>query len=238
MFRPHLLQLASCLLLACSQNNPTADTDSGPPPVPADSLKPAADSPVAPAPDNSPTTATAPPAAPTAGGRISWPAPFRPAAVRPCEQVTPRAATIYQRPEAQAPVFGQLPAGETLRPVARTADGWLGFDPATAQAANVGIFRLRWVRAAEVFGANAPVCADLPVVQAPAYACLLMATHPVPVRLRPEAAAPPLGTIPVGSYARIRPQPAPAGWTAIEVPGQAQPGYVAEADVELNGPCR
>ena len=34
----------------------------------------------------------------------------------------------------------------------RTADGWLGFDPGVAQAANVGIFRLRWSDYAAVTG--------------------------------------------------------------------------------------
>jgi hypothetical protein len=45
---------------------------------------------------------------------------------------------------------------------ARTADGWYGFDPGVAQAANVGLYRLWWVRDSISF---TPSCAgDIPLV--------------------------------------------------------------------------
>ncbi|GAB3827510.1 SH3 domain-containing protein [Hymenobacter jeollabukensis] len=236
MFRLHLLLLSSCLLLACSQEKPAdAAVDSGPPPVPADSLVSDPDSPVTPVPPAiiSGTADSATSAA------VVWPVPFQPTAANRCARVAARAATVYQRPGAKAPKFGQLTSGENVTLLARTADGWVGFDPATAQAANVGVFRLRWVRAADAFGPAAPACADLPLVQAPPAGCLLMATHPVPVRARPAGNAAQISLIPAGSYARIRAQTSATGkgWTEIEVPGQAAPGYVAEADVNLNGPC-
>lgn len=234
MFRSPWLLLGCCLLLACSQQNPAADAT--PPTAPADS--PTANAESSAGPETGSAAASPRPATPAPDGRIGWPAPFQPAADKQCVRKATQAATVYQRPGAAAPTFGQLAAGEQVILVARTADGWVGFDPATAQAANVGIFRLRWVRAAEAFGADDQRCAGLPQVQAPPSGCLLMAGHPVPVRARPAAAAPVLGLIPAGSYARIRNQNTPPGWTEIEVPGQAAPGYVAAADVELNGPCR
>lgn len=231
MLRSASYLLSCCLLLACSPEKP-ANVDSGPAPVPADSLKPAPDSPVTPVPDNNPTTTTA------AAAAVKWPAPFQPTAGHRCEAVATRAATIYQRPGTSAAKFGQLTSGEKVTLAARTADGWVGFDPATAQAANVGIFRLRWVRATDAFGPTDQQCATLPLVQAPPAECLLMATHPVVVRSRAAADASSLSTIPTGSYARVRPQQTTKGWTEIEVPGQAAPGYVAAADVDLSGPCR
>ncbi|RAK64664.1 SH3 domain-containing protein [Hymenobacter edaphi] len=234
MFRSYLLRLSSCLLLACSPEKPADSVvDSGPPPVPADSAVSAPDSPVAPVPPAI-SSGTADSAA-----AVAWPAPFQLAAGSQCQRVATRAVTIYQRPGMKAPKFGQVTSGEKLTLTARTADGWVGFDPATAQAANVGIFRLRWVRAAEAFGAADQACADLPLVQAPPAGCLLMATHPVPVHARPAGNSPQISMIPTGSYARIRPQASAAGkgWTEIEVPGRAAPGYVAEVDANRNGPC-
>lgn len=165
----------------------------------------------------------------------------RPVSAR-CRQPTRAVgfASCYQRPGTKFPTVGQLTSGEKPTLLARTTDGWVGSDPTTAQAANVGIFRLRWVRAAEAFGAAGQACADLPLVQAPPAGCLLMAAHPVPVRARAADKSPHIRVILAGSYARLRPQASAAGkgWTEIETPGgRAGSGYVAEADVNLSGPC-
>ena len=42
-------------------------------------------------------------------------------------------------------IFGTISVGDTHEALARTADGWVGFDPGVAQAANVGLARHRWV---------------------------------------------------------------------------------------------
>ncbi|MGW8249945.1 MAG: hypothetical protein ACWGO1_04825, partial [Anaerolineales bacterium] len=62
-----------------------------------------------------------------------------------CEYTATAEVTIYSRPDTSAQVFSVQPAGLTVQPSARSASGWLGFDPAVAQAANIGPFRLRWL---------------------------------------------------------------------------------------------
>lgn len=53
--------------------------------------------------------------------------------------------TVYERPDSSASIFGFLETGEPVDITVRTADGWLGFDPGTAQAASTGSFRYRWL---------------------------------------------------------------------------------------------
>ena len=214
-----LLQLA---LLSCSgPSDSTTDTAA----APSATLQ---------APSTTADTA-APPAADVAPGP-GWPAAFASQAGRTCARVTAQPATLYRRPATDAPRFGQTAAGEKLTLLARTADGWVGFDPSVAQAANVGIFRLRWLpQSALAPGAD---CADLPLVTAPPAGCLLMASHPVPVRAQPAAGAAVLSTIPTGSYAQVSVADVTGGWLKVTVPGQAQPGYVAEADINFSGECR
>jgi hypothetical protein len=54
--------------------------------------------------------------------------------------------TVYRLPLAGSEVFGTLPAGQSHEVLARTADGWVGFDPGIAQAGNTGLARLRWIQ--------------------------------------------------------------------------------------------
>jgi len=63
----------------------------------------------------------------------------------PCEFTGNIPLTVYRLPDDSSDVFGILPAGETHEILARTADGWLGFDPGVAQAGNVGLAHHRWV---------------------------------------------------------------------------------------------
>ena len=63
----------------------------------------------------------------------------------PCEFTGNTALTVYRLPNASSEVFGTLPAGETHEILARTANGWIGFDPGVAQAGNTGLARHRWV---------------------------------------------------------------------------------------------
>jgi hypothetical protein len=52
--------------------------------------------------------------------------------------------TAYRESSPLAQVFGIADADTTAMALARTRDGWLGFDPGVAQAGNVGRARLRW----------------------------------------------------------------------------------------------
>ncbi|RTQ53765.1 hypothetical protein EJV47_03255 [Hymenobacter gummosus] len=232
MIRLPLYLLGSALLLACSQERPGAaarPTEASTDSVTAAATRDSIMAQVGEGFEFSDSTTSF----------IKWPAPFQPDAARQCRRRARRAVVIYQRPAAGAAKFGQLAAGEEVTLAARTAAGWVGFDPGTAQAANVGIFRLRWVRAAEAF-APADSCARLPLVDAPPAGCLLMAARPVEGRMEFAPDMFMYFTIPTGSYARVlqAARPDAQGRILVAVPGWEQPGYVDQADVSLSGPCR
>jgi len=69
--------------------------------------------------------------------------PTTPAA--PCTFTANTAVTAYRLPDMGSDIFGTISVGDTHEALARTADGWVGFDPGVAQAANVGLARHRWV---------------------------------------------------------------------------------------------
>jgi len=86
------------------------------------------------------TATPAPPAATATTSGFLWPDE-----AGECTLVTSVAATVYSRPSDQADAFGEVDAGFETVVTARTPDGWAGFNPGVAQAANIGIFRLRWI---------------------------------------------------------------------------------------------
>jgi len=64
----------------------------------------------------------------------------------PCEFTANVPLTAYRIPDIGSDVFGTIGAGEAYEAMARTSDGWLGFDPGIAQAGNVGLAHHRWVQ--------------------------------------------------------------------------------------------
>ncbi|MCI0477967.1 MAG: hypothetical protein L0Y55_17125, partial [Anaerolineales bacterium] len=79
-----------------------------------------------------------------------------------CQLVASKETAAYTRPSLQADKFADVQPGDTLEFSAMTKDGWLGFEPGVAQAANVGPFRLRWVQATDALKQNS-ACKQLPV---------------------------------------------------------------------------
>jgi hypothetical protein len=63
----------------------------------------------------------------------------------PCTFSANDPLTAYRLPDNTSDVFGELFSGDTYQVLARTAEGWVGFEPAVAQAGNVGLARYRWV---------------------------------------------------------------------------------------------
>ena len=63
----------------------------------------------------------------------------------PCTFKANVPTTAYRLPDATSDVFGTLP-GDEFEALARTADGWVGFDPGIAQAGNIGLAHHRWVQ--------------------------------------------------------------------------------------------
>ena len=176
-------------------------------------------------PTPSPTTTPAPTAeTPTTAG---------------CELVANTQTTVYQRPSLDADVFGTLSAGDRATVRANTADGWLGFDPGIAQAANVGVFRLRWVLRSDAISLEG-ACQDLPVVVGPPVGvCFTMVMEDVPVYSKPDTSSALLATMHSGDYAKVA---GTAGdWFQLDLNvgslGQNQIGWMSSQYVNFNGPC-
>jgi hypothetical protein len=134
-------------------------------------------------------------------------------------------------------LFGQLEKGAGVRIVARSIDGWLGFDPGVAQAANVGPFRLRWIDPATV--ALHGDCGRVEKVWAPPpHQCFEMAPIDVTVRAAPSEGASAVAMIHPGEYAAMVSQSG-NGWYRVELAsgntGSSAAGYISESDVNANG---
>ena len=68
-----------------------------------------------------------------------------PSPEEPCNFTTNTSITAYRLPDSTSDVFGTMSVGDTFAALARTVDGWLGFDPGVAQAGNTGLAHHRWV---------------------------------------------------------------------------------------------
>ncbi len=68
-----------------------------------------------------------------------------PAGLGPCIFTANVNVAAYRLPDWTSAPFGTISAGETFEVLARTSDGWLGFDPGIAQAGNIGLAHHRWV---------------------------------------------------------------------------------------------
>jgi len=144
---------------------------------------------------------------------------------------------VYLRPDSAGSVWFTLPPGESVDVMARTAGGWLGFDPGVAQAGNSGSFRYRWLPPGGPYSLDGD-SESLGVVWGPvpevAYA---MTFDPVPVYLEPDSLSTVVGCLPENSAAAI--EVAIQGWFEIDPsdgPSQATPpGWVRAGEVSING---
>lgn len=64
----------------------------------------------------------------------------------PCSFTSNTPITAYRLPDSSSDVFGTMSSGETYEALAKTADGWVGFDPGIAQAGNIGLAHHRWIQ--------------------------------------------------------------------------------------------
>ena len=156
-----------------------------------------------------------------------------------CELVANGDTTVYQRPSVDAGVFGTLAPGDRIAVGATTDDGWIGFDPGTAQAANVGVFRLRWVQQSDSISLEG-ACGDLPVVVGPpAGVCFTMAMEDIPVYSQPHTSSERIATLHSGDYAKVVGM---AGdWFEIDLSigslGLGETGWMSSQNANFNGPC-
>jgi hypothetical protein len=158
----------------------------------------------------------------------------------PCEFTASVAVTIYERPSTTADVFSTQPAGFGTTFQARTANGWLGFDPGVAQAANIGPFRLRWIppNAKTVSGA----CSSLPVVWGPPPGiCFDMPMSDTSVYTDPNTGSAVLVVLHLGDFAKVLGLNSGGDWAKVDLgpgnTGSSAVGWVNAATLNMNGPC-
>jgi hypothetical protein len=122
----------------------------------------------------------------------------------------------------------------------RTADGWLGFDPGVAQAANIGVFRLRWIPPGAPIALSGD-CASVPVepwVPAPGV-CYQMSMGPVEVHTAADPTSAVSHALAVGEFVAVTGR-TPTGWLFVNgndgnLPGVI--GFIAAAEMNASGPC-
>jgi hypothetical protein len=161
-------------------------------------------------------------------------------APEPCSIVALGDVTVYSRPSSNAAVFGLMASGFHVIPEGRTADGWLGFDPGVAQAANVGIFRLRWIEESsniELEGA----CEDLPELGGlPAGVCFTMPMDGVHVYTEADVSSEVIATMRWGDYVAVIGK-TNDDWARVDLSagnvGLDLVGWVQGVTLNLNGPC-
>lgn len=118
-----------------------------------------------------------------------------------CIVIAEQEIVAHHRPSSDAAVFGVVLPGESLSVVARSENGWLGFEPGVAQAPNIGVFRLRWIRP-ESCGVEGAVD-SLPLVWAPPpRQTFLMAHEDVELHCDSDTTSDVCGVLPGGSFAR------------------------------------
>lgn len=106
----------------------------------------------------------------------------------------------FIRPDPDSDIRAELLPGEEVNLQVRTESGWLGFDPALAQAANICIFRYRWLPP----GSVSVSAEELPVVWAPSlYVSCAMTQVETPVYAGQDTTSTPLAVIPANSAVAI-----------------------------------
>ena len=162
----------------------------------------------------------------------------RAAAVRPdaaCTLVAQDSVVLYARPSVASARFGVLAPGDSAAASGR-APGFVGIDVGAAQAANVGPFRLRYASADGPFALRGD-CATLPAQpRLDPVACYAMAAQAVQLHARPDTAAAVVATVPAQGFAEATAR-TPTGWLRVRLGAPGPPGWMAPADVNLNGPA-
>lgn len=151
---------------------------------------------------------------------------------------------LYMRADAKADVFGELGEGEAVVLGGKTEDGWYGFDPAAAQAPNVGPFRLRWVKPGEPYALTGG-CDRLTVYpHVDPKGCYVMTQTDTPVREAPAADAKVVADMHYGDYALAlgrTPDVRSSFWVKVDAASGSLKGsgtgWASMETMDFNGPC-
>jgi len=159
---------------------------------------------------------------------------------RPCTITAMADMTVYNRPDQKADVFGIIAAGETEEVTGKTTNGWFAFDPHSAQAANVGVFRNRYISPNSSFTTQGN-CSNLPSLPAlAAETCFAMFAEETNVYESAKVDAKVVITILHEGYARVT-EGQKLGFIKINTDQSSLAagitGYVSEEAVNFNGRC-
>jgi photosystem II stability/assembly factor-like uncharacterized protein len=148
--------------------------------------------------------------------------------------------TAYNRPSLEAEVFASMPLDMSFYVEARTSDGWIGFDPAYAQAGNIGVFHHRWVQEGDVLTLEG-ACDDLPVVVGPAPGvCFTMPMGDVPIYVEPDTSSEVLFMLYAEDYVEVEGE-TEDNWFLVNLNvgnlGVDLTGWMEGVHVNFNGPC-
>ena len=144
---------------------------------------------------------------------------------------------VFTRPDSAALFMSRLAPRNQVVISGKTVDGWLGFDPGVAQAANIGSFRLRWIAGNETFVIDGEL-SDVPLVWGPAagitYAMIYLAS---PLYSEPDLFSAVVDSIPFSSAACIVSRT--EDWYFLDLSigplGQDIEGWIEAADISVNG---
>jgi len=169
------------------------------------------------------------------------PTPLPTTTTAACTLVANSDIPLYYRPAVSSGEFGTLTAGEKVVPGGQTTTGWLGFDPAVAQAANMGIFRLRWLAPRSDISLSGS-CDTLPVYpEISPTACYEMAMADTPIYDQPMDTAATIATLAAGSYTAVTGK-SDQGWFQVNLGDgslagshSGQTGWIAPDAGNFNG---
>lgn len=109
--------------------------------------------------------------------------------------------TLYSRPTDESGIFGHAEVGDKIDIVGKTSDGWYAFDPASAQAANVGPFRYRYFKVGLSSYKLGKDCEKIPAtISLPATTCFMMAQETISLYQNPSAKSAVVATMKNGDY--------------------------------------
>lgn len=145
---------------------------------------------------------------------------------------------VYARPSRDAQVFGELTPGFNSPVVARTEDGWVGFDPGIAQAANVGVFRMRWAHFDDVnLSGDCLSVNALSWIPRPQQ-CYAMPMEPVTLHTNPGTNASVRGTLEMGQFAGVLGLTS-TGWAQLDLSDGNSPlggiAWMEQSALNMNG---
>lgn len=144
---------------------------------------------------------------------------------------------VFNRPDSSAVFVIKLVPDNQVAISGRTVDGWLGFDPGVAQAANIGSFRLRWISGDAQYVTDG-VLSSVPVVWGPkAGITYAMIYESSPLYSEPDTNSAVVDSVPSSCTAGIVART--EDWYLLELSigplGRDIEGWIRATDVSVSG---